>query len=251
MPKVVFVANSKGGVGKTTVASVIAEVYRATRGRLPKLVDCDSRHKLVKIFGDCVTAIELSASTDELIANPDLIVSYWDGLGDHIMGGDDVVIDLGANVDRSVFEWAARSRFADYLGEIQVDVVVPATAEPLAIEGARVLLESAAAVFPAARRVLVLNEGHGGFSAYEAAPDYKRLVGLPGLQVVRLPKCTSAIWGDLERDGLSFAKAIELGPDKIGPALGMTARPWVAARALGDLGRWAEAVKTAFGPLYP
>jgi hypothetical protein len=249
MPRATFVCNSKGGVGKTTVAVAIAEVYRALHGRAPKMIDCDSRHKLCKMLGSEVIGFGLCATTDDLLANPDLIVSYWDALGDHILGGNDVVIDLGANVDAQIFEWAARSRIADYLGETGVDIVVPTTAEPLAIEGARVLLTSAARIFPDSRRVLVLNEAHGRFAGYETADEFRSLLALPGLHVVRLPKCISSLWNDLERDGVSFAKAIELGPEKIGATLGLS-RPWVAARALGDLARWGEAVRAAFQPLY-
>ena len=249
MSRTIFCANSKGGVGKTTIAVVIAEIYRALNGRPPKLIDCDSRHKLMRMLGSEVIGFELAATTDDLIANPDLIVSYWDALGDHILGGQDVVIDLGANVDSQIFEWAARSRIANYLGDTAVDVVVPATAEPLAIEGARVLLESASHIFPTSRRILILNEAHGLFTPYEQMPEFCHLLALPGLTTIRLPKCTSALWGDLERDGLTFAAAIELGPEKIGPALGIT-RPWVAARALGDLARWAESIRNEFEPLY-
>ena len=249
MARVVLVGNSKGGVGKTSTASVIIEVWRAERGQYPVMVDCDSRNKLTKIFGDSVKRIDLAAPTDELIANPDLIISHWDALGDMILSGQDTVVDLGANVDRAVLEWASRSRIADFLMEIDLDVVVPTTADPLAIEGARAMLDAAAAIFPAARRVLVLNEAHGGFGPFDANPEFRALLSIPGVVVVRLPKCISAFWTDLERDGVSFATAIEIGAEKIGAVLGIT-RPWVAARALGDLARWGEAANDAFAPLY-
>ena len=249
MARVIFVANSKGGVGKTTIATILAEVNRALHGSYPAMIDCDSRHKLAKIFKNNVQTIEMSASTEAIAANPDLLVSHWDCLGDSIMSGADTIIDLGANVDRSVLEWAARSKIADYLGETAIDVVVPTTAEPLAIEGAGLLLASAATVFPASRRILVLNEAAGGFDAYSANPAFCALKSVPGVMIVPLSRCTTPIWLDLERDGFSFAAAIEAGSAAVGAELGIT-RPWVVDRMLGDLGKWGMSVVDAFAPLY-
>ena len=111
------------------------------------------------------------------------------------------------------------------------------------------MLNAAASVFPSARRFLVLNEAAGPFAKYERDPNFVAITKMPGVAVFTLAKCISAIWADIERDGLSFAQAIDLGPEEIGKTLGIT-RPWVAKRSVGDLGAWADKAVASLRPLF-
>ena len=250
MARKIIIGNGKGGVGKTTLASVIIEVWRAEKGDYPAvMIDCDSRNKLAKMFKDRVLKIAISAEPEEIIANPGLVVSYWDQLGDHLISDTDAVVDLGANVDQSVLEWARRSKIGRYLDNISLDVIVPTTGDPLGIEGAREMLKATAAIFPSARRTLVLNAWTSKLDeTYKRDSSFLEITSLPGVEVVRVPKCTSEIWEDIVRDSVSFAHAIELGPEAIGKSLKLS-RPWLADRGVGDLAAWAEKVVPILRPL--
>ncbi|MEI7606437.1 MAG: hypothetical protein WCJ64_03530 [Rhodospirillaceae bacterium] len=249
MSTVTFTCNEKGGSGKTTCAVGFAEVWRSQIGRPLRLIDCDDRHKLARFKGDQVLKIESSISADLLAENPDLALSYWDPIGQLMVSGADCLIDLAAGVGIQVLQWADRSQIFEYLSDTTVIFIVPTKPDPEGLTGARQILESVPDIIPTAIRVLVLNGLTRDFAKYSDNEDYGALLSLPGVMIIKIPYCSSPLWVTLEKDGISYATAVELGAEKIARACGYTA-PWVAARDLGSIAKWGKDVHEAFQPLF-
>lgn len=257
MTKTLWIANTKGGVGKTTLAIFLANAYLAS-GATTRLLDCDSRRKLAAFMDspdNPVLGLDIGASADEVRQNPSLAISYWDRLAEEILEGGDVsVVDLGANVDRMVWQWAERSRVSELFKDEQVDmdIFIPVSAEPLAVEGGLQLIEESRKVFPEARRILVLNQVAGSFDSYADTEQMKRLSELKktdGLKIVVMPRCLSEGWVDFERLRLNFAKVLEMTPQEVEAQSGLSRLG--ARRAIGDLGAWVEKLYENFGALVP
>ena len=254
--RAIIVAQSKGGVGKTVVATIIAELLSLVRGEEHvRLLDCDSRHKLSLMFPDRTIKFEPGATLDEMRTDGRRAVAYWDKLGAQLFKGDHrtaVIADLGANVDRSVWEWATSSAIPRYFEKkgIKLDVVVPTTADPLAIEGAVSALGIVGDLFPSARRVLVLNESAGGFDPYRDHGPFRQIMDMPEVTKISIGKCASELWAHFERDGISPTRALGMSEDMVVERYLLTDTPWVAERALGDIGAWAGAAMASFRNLY-
>ena len=255
MAKCTVVSNAKGGVGKTVVASVAAEVQRSlAKGKLPKLLDCDGKRKLSKLYKGQTIEIDAGPSINDVLDDPDAIISHWDVIGQHILttqGQTDVVVDLGANLNSHVMQWAERSSVAEEIGDLEMIFIAPTTADVLALEGAVEALDMAATVFPAARRVVVFNEGHLKFEAVKYDDNYLKLKAMTDATQITMPKCVSKIWPHLEQNHVSFARAIENKKTWFVQILcDNPDNPLVANRAYGDMTSWAKTTLAQFIPLY-
>jgi hypothetical protein len=256
MKKTVWIANTKGGVGKTTLAMFLANAYGLS-GTPVQMIDCDARRKLASFMADSAIepiSLDIGASADELRQNPSLAVSYWDRLAELVIDSQGVsIVDLGANVDRMVWGWAEKSRVGDLFTDegVEMDLFVPMTAEPLAVEGGLELLRESARVFPNARRILVLNRNAGSFDSYEGTAVLAdlRKMRKDGLQVVVMPKCVSEGWVDFERLKLHFGRVLQMSAADLEKATGMGRLQ--SRRALGDLAAWVEELYRNFKGLVP
>lgn len=250
MPHTVWVANGKGGVGKSMLTMVLACLYE-THGRPLRLIDADDKAKLAEFVGeDRVLSMRIGASAEELRINPALAYSYWDRLAEEIIQHD-TGVDLGANMDRQVLAWAEKSSLGAFFNEsdVSMDFYVPVTADPLALSGGIGVLATAERVFPNARRVLVLNKMHGPFDAYAEAPEFQEIAAMRdrGLYIVEMDHCVSEAWTDFERLKLPPARVVALSAKDLAQQTGLGIL--AARRALGDYASWLKRLQLALEPL--
>ena len=100
-PIIDCVLNDKGGVGKTTVISQV--IYaRRQKGRNPILLEADSKKFLSRLFPNEVNSVDAFASTNALALDGFSAVSHLKTIIMAMQGKDDAVIDLGANVSKTL-----------------------------------------------------------------------------------------------------------------------------------------------------
>lgn len=252
MVHTVWVANGKGGVGKSALMMVLATIYEAS-GRPLRLIDADDKAKLAEFYGEGrVLSLRIGADAERLRANPSLAYSYWDQLANEIVDAD-TGVDIGANMDRHIFDWAAKSELSSVFEEAEVtmDIYVPITADPLAVSGGLEVLKAAEQVFPHSRRVLVLNKKLGPFDAYANSDEFAAIARMRerGLYVVEMDCCYSEAWTDFERLKLPPARVLEMDAKTIAARTGLGIL--AARRALGDYAKWVRTLHAALAPLLP
>ncbi|CAK0774728.1 CobQ/CobB/MinD/ParA nucleotide binding domain-containing protein [Gammaproteobacteria bacterium] len=250
MSHTVWVANGKGGVGKSVLMMVLAWQYDAM-GRRLRLIDVDEKSKLSEFMGsEHVMSLKIGADAEALRANPALAYSYWDQMAGEIID-QDTGIDLGANMDKHVLDWARKSDLGAAFLEagVTMDCYVPVTADPLAVSGGIVVLETVEQVFPASRRILVLNENAGSFDAYADTPEFSRIAAMRdrGLYVVAMDRCLSEAWTDFERLKLPPWRVLSMDFRTVAQKTGLGTL--AARRAVGDYASWLKKLQQALEPL--
>ncbi len=250
MAHTVWVVNGKGGVGKSVLMMVLAWQYEA-EGRPLRLIDIDDKAKLAEFMGhDEVLSLRVGANAEALRANPALAYSYWDQLAAEIIERD-TGVDLGANMDRALLDWARKSDLGQILPEsdVTMDIYVPVTADPLAVSGGIQILEKVEHIFPAARRILVLNKSAGSFEAYASTPEFGRIAAMRerGLYVVAMEHCHSEAWTDFERLKLPPWRILSMDAKTVSAQTGLGLL--AAKRAVGDYAAWLKQLQQALMPL--
>ncbi|WP_295586129.1 hypothetical protein [uncultured Lamprocystis sp.] len=246
----VWIMNGKGGVGKSSLMMVLAWLYD-NMGRPLRLIDVDDKAKLAEFVGhDSVLSLRIGADAEALRVDPSLAYSYWDQLAAEILDGD-TGVDLGANMDRHILQWAQKSDLGEVLAEsgVTMDIYVPVTADPLAVTGGIDVLDAVAKIFPDSRRILVLNRFAGHFNAYESTPEFNRIAAMrtEGLIVVGMDGCHSEAWTDFERMKLPPSRILALNAAKLAQQTGLGIL--AAKRAVGDYASWLKQLQQEFAPL--
>src|SRR5579863_7723423 len=243
-----------GGQGKTTLAQLLF-IWGTTAGGQFKLAAADfldesGRSKIGKLYPGKVleygTGAGLTAVRSE--NNPNASVRYWDELGNLFLSGG-YILDVGANVVKSVFEWAEDRRLSTVLarrGAPKFDVFCICKAEKHATDDVQRLVHMIGqgnALRP--RNIyIVLNEAAGNFGAMKLqeklAADNKDL----NLIFARLPRCQSEIWAPMERFGVSVERALAMSEDEVSQALDVDI--WTASAGLAELKAWFDAAHAEF-----
>ncbi|CAK0752997.1 conserved hypothetical protein [Gammaproteobacteria bacterium] len=250
MAHTIWVMNGKGGVGKSILMMVLAWQYEVS-GRPLRLIDIDDKAKLAEFMGtDKVLSLRVGANAEALRANPALAYSYWDQLAVE-MSENDTGVDLGANMDGVLLDWARKSDLDQVLQEtgVTMDIYVPVTADPLAVGGGIQALEAAEQVFPHSRRILVLNKVAGNFDTYAATAEFSKIAAMRarGLYVVVMEECLSEAWTDFERLKLPPWAVVSMDAKSVAEKTGLGIL--AARRAVGDYAAWLMKLQQALGPL--
>ena len=255
MSTITIVANGKGGVAKTPTAVQVINLHQIAFGELPDIVDCDApeTQKLTRIFKPIAPAKVKSfkpfPATEEVMSSPDVMVSYWDDLGDSMTSGESVVIDLGANVGPGVMTWAKDSHMGRYVKDMDVRVLVPTLAEPNGISGALAMLRAAEEAFPTAKRALLLVEAAGPFAPYADNSEFRALSTLPGVSQITIKKCSSPLWPAAERLHMNWFDLLSKPPAEIATLLNIT-RVFAVDRGKRELAAWAKETLGRLGGFY-
>jgi hypothetical protein len=245
-----------GGQGKTTVAQLLYIWANANKAEGQyKLASADfkddtGRSKIGKLYPNKVeefgTGAELSAVRTENDANAS--IRYWDKFGNIFLVGG-YVVDIGANVIKSIFEWAGDRRLATILARRnapKIEVFCVCKAEKHAADDVHRLMRLFAqghALRPQSIHV-VMNEAAGPFGGmklqeglHDAFPDMR-------LNFIKLPKCQSEIWAPMERFGVSIERALEMSEDEVSEILDVDT--WTASAGLAELRSWFDASSQSF-----
>jgi hypothetical protein len=253
VPNMISVAHA-GGQGKTTLAQLLY-IWGRLGGGQYKLAAADflddtGLSKIGKLYPGKVeefgTGANLTAVRSE--NNPNASVRYWDKFGNIFLTGG-YVIDIGANVVKSIFEWAEDRRLSTLLarkGSPKFDVFCVCKAEKHASDDIRRLLRiiSHGNSLRPRHIYVVLNEASGNFEGMKVQDNLASETKDLQLTFVKWPRCQSEIWPSLELKGVAIERALDMSEDEIGEALEVD--HWTASAGLAELKSWFDASYTEF-----
>jgi hypothetical protein len=243
-----------GGQGKTTLAQLLY-IWGTQAGGNYKLAAADfldesGRSKIGKLYPGKVheygTGAGLTAVRSE--NNVNASVRYWDELGNLFLSGG-YILDVGANVVKSVFEWAEDRRLATLLarkGAPRFDAFCICKAEKHAVDDIQRLVRMIGqgnALRPRTTYI-VLNEAAGNFDGMKLQDRLTSENKELNLAFVRLPRCLSEIWAPMERFGVSIERALDMSEDEISSALDVDI--WTASGGHAELKKWYDEAHAEF-----
>ncbi len=170
----IFIANDKGGVGKSLVAQFCVLALDAN-GLDPDIIEYDNQPKMRSMFGaDRVETNSIGLSADGSQDKDEGVVS-WDPLLENLLSNNSFVVDFGAQAWAGFSEWAESIDLGQYYKGKGLSIIVPVTADREALNGAIRVLKSARELLPAAKiHVLKVNKD-GDVDDLEGIPEYKML----------------------------------------------------------------------------
>nr|WP_250807976.1 hypothetical protein [Neorhizobium tomejilense] len=248
-----IVGSNKGGVGKSMISLMQTMIYD-NAGYPLKLVEIDNERKLSALLGGRVD-LSLDAFVNISDASRDRHAheSYYNRVYGE-MTHSDSLIDFGANVTTTFFDWFAQCEMGHFAAEDNITFRFVACASPdeQAIAAAiGAVAKAEAALGPTAEYFVVLNDiyGQSGFAPYYENPHYKSLMALQEsgrVKVLNVDYCDSLLF--------EHGKAMHLTPVEI-----INRADEVAARVGLDpiatrvhrlkLMRWLAATQQAMEPL--
>lgn len=232
-----WVMNSKGGVGKTTLSVAMTDIM-SLANRVPHLIEVDSRKRLSSFMGTGnVLSFDGAPPLAEIRKNPNAILGHYDPIIAELEKGDSL-LDLGANEDIPFLEYCKLSRIDEDLEDMNVEVfvLVPTVAETESIEGALTSIGAVQAIVPSAKVVLVLNERDSGdFDKYFESDKLEELERA-NVMVMVMPKIMSEGWEDFQRAKKRFVDIIAMQHQELMERFGYTRQ--LAKRARGDIAFW-------------
>lgn len=252
----ILIGNRTGGQGKTLVSQLVHYAFDLCAGVSMRLVSADSiedggegASKLGR-FVDGVEELGIGARMGEVRLKPQLAVGHWDRLGQILKSGG-CIVDLGANVAPVVFEWAKERNAGRILAAgAEIVLVVPVTAQRQALLDAKECLEmsfEAGSQLPVSRRFVVLNEYHGDFAGVAGSDEFRYLDALAKdgkVSIVRLGKCTSEVWAQVEATFTAVADLVELDHVEYARRFGMN--EFQASGAQQEFVEWLKRQIEAF-----
>ena len=212
---IVFSCGGKGGVGKTTVATAIADYY-AARGIAATLFDCDTENKqrgsLSHFFPDAVkldirTERGLDAFVDAALATEAPVA----------------LADLAAGSGRDTFQWFDTMFDGLAASGIRFTAVATITSASSSVE---TLFTWGNALQDRARYLVVKNHVAGDdFSFFENTEPGRNFLAKAAPVMIELKVRAREIQTELDNRGLTAAQAIAANAGRRGPLLnGGTAR---------------------------
>ncbi|RIK83373.1 MAG: hypothetical protein DCC69_14455 [Hyphomicrobiales bacterium] len=252
-PRILFVGSDKGGVGKSFVSAVVADLFEV-HGQECRIVQVDEQDRLPALFGDRVTTVA-PARLDDLRRDPGAIVTAFDPLYAAIERALEdrtlLIVDIGGPQQMLVEEYCALVDLDADLVEAGAEAVwlTPATAEPEAMRGAVRTARAIGRVLPSAGRKIVLNGRDGPFRFYPGSPA--DLVWREGLEptcrqagAVKLPAIAPGSWLPFEAAGKRFVDVVAA---EIASIQAWTGRSRPAAKVLrGDVAAFLAHASSAF-----
>jgi len=212
---IVFSCGGKGGVGKTTVATAVADYY-ATRGIAATLFDCDTENKqrgsLSYFFPD---AVKLDIRGDRGL----------DDFIDDALGADASIAlaDLAAGSGRDTFQWFDTMFEGLDAAGVRFTAVATITSAASSVE---TLFTWANALGSRARYLVVKNHIAGDdFGYFENTEPGRAFLAKAEPIVIDLKTRAREVQTELDNRGLTAAQVVTAEASRRGPLLnGGTAR---------------------------
>ena len=255
-PKLIFVGSDKGGVGKSFLSALVADLLEID-GTRARIVQIDEQERLPALYPDRVTTVP-PARLDDVRRDPSAIVTAFDSLYAAVertmADGVPTIVDIGGPQQAAVEEYCG-------LIDLDADLVeaglcalwlVPATAEPEAMRGAVRTAGAISRVLPSTRRAIVLNRRDGNFKFYPRSPADRiwrdELEPLTRtVAVAELPAIAPGSWAPFETAGRRFVDVVAAGIPDI---QAWTGRSRPAAKVLrGDVATFLATADAALGVL--
>jgi hypothetical protein len=217
MSTVHLVGGEKGGVGKSVVARLLAQLF-IDRGLPLAALDADQSHgALQRSYADFTQAVDLGRleSADQIL--------------DRALGADRrVVVDLPAQSHRALRRWIDATDVLSYAREMDVRLVLWHVTDG-GFDSVAHLERLVDDFGDSVEYVVVKNEGRSrDFSQLEASSAYQRLLALGG-RVVTLPELDPAIMYKVDRFSASFWAAVNAtdGERALAPLERRRAKLWL------------------------
>lgn len=243
MSTVHFVGGEKGGVGKSVVARLLAQLF--IERKLPfAALDADLSHgALVRYYADYARAVDLTQldSADQIM--------------DSALSADRrVLVDLPAQSHRFLRRWVETADVLGYAREMNVRLVFWHVTDG-GFDSVSHLEQLLSLLGNAVQCVVVKNQGRSDdFTQFDASPAQQRLLELGG-QVTTLPELDAAAMYKIDRFGSSFWAAIHTqeGERALSPMERRRAKLWLerAHQALDQVGEWQATTAGGFLPAEP
>jgi len=230
MSSVHFIGGEKGGVGKSVLARLLAQLFIERRLRFAAL-DADLSHgALVRYYGDYTQRVDLAQldSADQIM--------------DCALGTDRrVLVDLPAQSHRALQRWLAETDVLGYAREMGVPIVFWHVTDG-GFDSVSHLEQVLELLGTSVQYVVAKNQGRSqDFSQFDASPAAQRLLELGG-RVTTLPALDPALMYKIDRFGSSFWAAIHTaeGERALSALERRRAKLWLerAHAALDQVGDW-------------
>jgi hypothetical protein len=217
MSTIHFVGGVKGGVGKSVVARLLAQLFIDRELAFAALDGDRSNAALVRYYADFTRAVEL----DRLESTDQILESALDA--ERV-----VLVDLPAQSHRPLQRWFEETDALRYARESGVSLVFWHVTDGGfdSVSHLERLLHTLAG---AVQFVVVENQGRSkDFSQFEGSPARQRVLELGG-QIVRLPELDAAVMYEIDRFGSSFWAAINRteGERVLSPLQRRRAKVWL------------------------
>jgi hypothetical protein len=252
-PLLTFIGSDKGGVGKSFVTSIVADLMEV-RGTAASIAQIDDQDRLPVLYPERVTTVE-TATLEDLRRDPMAIVASFDPLYAAVermlTGKVPLIVDIGGPQQTLIEEYLALVDLdADLIAAgVQARWFVPATAEPESMRGAVRTANAVGRVLPSAQRRIVLNGRDGPFKFYPNSPADRvwreQLHPLClTLGQIEVPAIAAGSWQPFEAAG---KRAIEVVGASIEDIRAWTGRSRPAAKVLrGDVAAFLAKADSAF-----
>lgn len=248
-----IVGSNKGGVGKSMISLMQTMIYD-NAGYPLNLVEIDNERKLSALLGKRVNLpLNAFVRISDTSRDRHAAESYYNQVYG-MMTEIDSLIDFGANVTTTFFEWFEQCEMGHFAAEDNISFRFVACASPDEQAIASALSAVAAAekaLGPTAEYFVVLNDiyGQSGFAPYSENEQYLRLLDLEEtgkVKLIRIDYCDSLLF--------EHGKAMHMTPvDIINRAAEVAAKVGldpIATRVHRlKLMRWLAATQEAMNPL--
>jgi hypothetical protein len=230
MSTVHLVGGEKGGVGKSVVARLLAQLF-IERAVPFAALDADLSHgALVRYYSDYARKVDLAQldSADQIM--------------DCALAAERrVLVDLPAQSHRALRRWIETADVLTYAREVDVRLVFWHVTDG-GYDSVAQLEQLLELLGTAVQCIVVKNQGRSrDFTQFDASPVHQRLLELGG-QVTTLPELDSAVMYKIDRYGSSFWAAINAteGERALSPMERRRAKLWLerAHQALDQVGEW-------------
>jgi hypothetical protein len=227
----VILANAKGGVGKTTLATLIADLWTMT-GQIYRAFQVDDQRRLEAMLGAQVGTIvpDFEAAMRQPRALTGPFAPVYTALSEAAGTGHRVLLEAGANRVELTALWTRKTELQEDLTAwgVRPVVMVPATVEAEALRQAAVALRTFGEALPEASLVFVENQRDGRLTDLkprsEAALVWREalapLLSEAGRHHLVMPLIEADAWSAYEDHGLRFIKAMSMAPSEAARLLG-------------------------------
>ncbi|MFL1873613.1 hypothetical protein ACIKT0_00010 [Hansschlegelia beijingensis] len=230
-PELVIVGSGKGGVGKSTLATTVADLWTLA-GQPFRPFQVDDQQRLGAMLGSRVATIlpdlEAVMRTPRALTNP--FASLYNACAGAAQSKSCVLLDVGANRTELTAMWARMAELDEDLAvwRISAVVLVPAVIESEALRQAADTIRLFGEALPGARIAFVENQRDGRLTDLkprsEAATVWRDalqpMLEAPGRSHLVMQLIGADAWSSYENHSLRFIKAMSLPPIEAAALLG-------------------------------
>lgn len=229
--QLVIVASGKGGVGKSTLATLVADLWTLA-GQPFQPFQVDDQRRLGAMLGARVGTIvpdfEAAMRAPRALTGP--FAPLYNACAECARSGAGVLLDVGANRVELTALWARKAELQEDLEAWGMGalVLVPAPVESEALRQAGRTMLAFADALPKATIAFVENRRDGSLAEQrprsEAAQVWREevapLLAGPRRHRLVMPLIEADAWGAYENHALRFIKAMSLAPAEAAALLG-------------------------------